>query len=383
MRLLHVAALPYPSPQGTQGLIHAMLSALAAAGHEAHLLAYAHGAPKAPDASTPYELHRAVTRRPGRSLRSGPSLEKLRLDVGLARALRALERRVAPRAVIAHHVEAALCALAVCRAPVVFLAHTSLRHELPTYFPPALALPLAHAGAMLDARLTRRAACTLAVSPALAAQLAADSGRPVASLPLPWPLPAPIDDAERRDARAALGIAPSAEVALYAGNFDAYQGLEPMLDGIAALALERAQVCLLLASEAELPARMRRVLRGVRVVHAPLADECARRRVHAAADVALVPRRSLGGVPIKLLDALVRGVPVLGPERALAGLPLAAHRSLVSSDTGRAWCVALHTLLGDPESARARAAGGRAEAAMLFAPSAHVRILAETIARIA
>jgi hypothetical protein len=40
--ILHVAALPFPSPQGTQAAIASMLEALASAGRDVHLLCYPH-----------------------------------------------------------------------------------------------------------------------------------------------------------------------------------------------------------------------------------------------------------------------------------------------------------------------------------------------------
>src|SRR5262245_38303655 len=108
MRTLHVAALAYPTPQGTQGLLHAMLTALGDAGHETHLLCYE----RAGFASRgPYLVHRAPAGLALRSLRSGPSLEKLAHDAALTRALARQVARVRPDAVIAHHVEAAVCAL--------------------------------------------------------------------------------------------------------------------------------------------------------------------------------------------------------------------------------------------------------------------------------
>jgi glycosyltransferase involved in cell wall biosynthesis len=355
-----------------------MLSALGASGHEAHLLCYAHGAM---GERGPYTVHRPA-QRPGRSLRSGPSLEKLRLDFGLARHLRTLERRLAPTAVVAHHVEAALCALAVCRRPVVFVAHTSLRHELPTYVPRALALPAGMSGALLDVQLIRRAARTLSVSPLLAALLSADSGREVAALPLPWLLPAAITRDERRAARHVLALPADAEIALYAGNFDAYQGLEPMLDGVAAFAATRPRARLLLATES--PRHVLTAALGARGLtarahFASISDEASRRRAHAAVDVALVPRRSAGGIPIKLLEALVRGVPVMGPERAFAGLPLAVQCTVIGDDRADAWCAGLRALLDDPDSALARAAAVRAASAAAFAPEAYVRTLTEQI----
>lgn len=379
MRVLHVAALPFPSPQGTQGAIHQMLSALALHGHEAHLLCYAHGGRDEP---RPYAVHRAPTRFPGRSLRSGPSLEKLRLDLGLARALRRLVDALAPDAVVAHHVEAMLCALAVGAQPALFVAHTSLRHELPTYFPAVSAALFRALGGQLDVQLVRRAARAAAVSPMLAGVLTRESGRSVGVLPPPWPIPPPISVAERRAARRVLALAPDAEVLLYAGNFDAYQGLAPMLDGIALLAPRRPALRLLIATEAPhaaiMPALKARGLRAL-VQFASLVDERARRLVHAAADLSLAPRKSAGGVPIKLLDALARGVPVLGPRRAFAGFSFSPAPLIVAGDDGAAWFEALHSALVDRASTLASLQAAQTALADELAGTTHVRALTEQV----
>ncbi|MET0342648.1 MAG: glycosyltransferase family 4 protein [Polyangiales bacterium] len=351
MRTLHVAALPFPSAQGTQGLLHAMLSALQAHGHDAHLLCYAHGS--AFEAPPAYQVHRAAGR--GASLRSGPSGEKLWLDVSLGRALVGLVRRLRPDAVIAHHVEAAALALALVEPPVLFVTHTSLASELPTFFPRVRAAPLAYAGGRFDRVLVRRAARTLAVSPLLADVLARDAKHPVHALTLPWRVPPPITPEERRAARRALGLDENAEVLLYAGNLDAYQGLAPMLAGIEALSRPKLQLVLATAAPRDEAVKCAATIARQLTV-APLADENSRRRVHAAADVALVPRRSPGGLPIKLLDALARGVPVVAQARALAGLPLASLCEVVPDDAPRSWAeVVARALRAAPEGRAAEA----------------------------
>src|SRR5690606_39395113 len=68
---------------------------------------------------------------------------------------------------------------AVCEVPVVYVAHTSLAAELPSYgFSPTVA----RLGALWERALCRRAARTLAVSPALARALAQASGVAVEAL---------------------------------------------------------------------------------------------------------------------------------------------------------------------------------------------------------
>jgi glycosyltransferase involved in cell wall biosynthesis len=289
---LHVAALPYPSGQGTQAAIRFMVEALPGA----TLLTYGYG-----DGSEPtVPLLRAPRLSRSRSLRSGPSIGKALDDLGLALAV----RRHAAALVVAHHVEAALaCRLA--RVPYAFVAHTDLVFELPTYIAPDWARPAAGLGRAIDALAIAGASSVAAVSPLLAQTLARRTGRVVHPLPVPWSVAEPITDAERREARQALGL--TQPTLLYAGNLDGYQGLDVLV--AARKRLAPFDALLATGSGGTLPGFTR----------IPLATEADRRRAHAAADVVVVPRKSPGGVPIKLLDALARGVPVAATARALAG----------------------------------------------------------------
>jgi colanic acid biosynthesis glycosyl transferase WcaI len=254
--------------------------------------------------------------------------------------------------VVAHHIEAALVALGVCRAPVAYVAHTSLEAELPTYAPRLPAAPIARAGALLERIVCRRAAHTLAVSPLLSRMLTDAAGVRATPLAVPWPVPAPIESSERAAARRALGLGAGERVLLYTGNLDAYQGLDVLSTGLAQL--ER-DFTFLLATASEPRGFPPLAALGARVRVASLAGEGARRLAHAAADLALVPRKSPGGVPIKLLDALARGVPVLAARRACAGLPLDGVCDVVPDDDAAAWAQALAAHVPDAE----RGARGR------------------------
>lgn len=323
---LHVAALPFPSPQGTQAAIRFMLEALQRRGERAELLTYAHG-----EGTVSFPHHRARALVSDPSLRSGPSLAKVVNDLALAAALAA---HPAPQ-LVAHHVEAAAIAR-FARRPWVFVAHTDLEAELPTYLAPRWRSAAARAGAAIDRTLGRAAGALAAVSPRLAASLAERCGRPVHALPIPWPVPPPIDPDERRDARRALGLPDGTRTVLYAGNLDEYQGLEPLWSALARLRSQRSEVRLIVATEDPRAA----VLAEPHFL-LPLGTEDARRRAHAAADVVVVPRRSPGGLPVKLLDALARGSTVVTVPRALAGHVIAPVIRAARDDDAEALAIAV------------------------------------------
>lgn len=331
--MLHVAALPYPTPQGTQAAIRFMVEALPGA----RLLAYGYGDGSAPTVP----LLRAPRLSRSGSLRSGPSLGKVLDDLGLALAV----RQTGERLVVAHHVEAAAACL-VARVPYLFVAHTDLGPELPTYFAPRWRRIAARLGRSIDAVAIAGASSVGAVSPLLATTLARRTGRVVHALPVPWPLAEPITREERHDARAALGL--TRPTLLYAGNLDGYQGLEVLV--AARARLPSFDALLATGSAGTLP--------GFRSIS--LATEADRRRAHAAADVVVVPRRAPGGVPIKLLDALARGVPVAAAPRALAGHAMEGVELAAKDDDADALTEAIQRAASLPEDARlARIDAGR------------------------
>jgi glycosyltransferase involved in cell wall biosynthesis len=329
---LHVAALPFPTQQGTQASIRSMLEARVRNGRRAELFTYG---TRAYELEPSFALHRASS-VPNVSLRSGPSLAKLALDVRMGTQLHALVKELRPRVIVAHHVEAMLLALSLRgRVPSVFFAHTDLSAELPSYAAPRWADALAWTGRKLDRELCRRAEGLAAISPTLCNQLERVSKRSATHVPTPWPLPEPIRASERASSRLALGLAADSCVALYAGNLDAYQAADSVLEALCMLAAGGGErVTLLLATASEPHAFLARAVElGVPFRTCPLGDEAVRRRVHAAADFAIVPRAVPGGLPIKLLDALARGLACALAPLAAAGLPV--HDSTV--------CAALQT----------------------------------------
>jgi len=354
-RTLHVAALPFPTHQGTQAAVRSMMEAL---GSNAKLLTYADGHEDDP-VSFPIERGPKVF---GRSaLRSGPSIRKVVENVALMPLLRRQWRTSFFGAVFAHHVEAAALTLALGIQPLVFVAHTRLEPELPLYFKPLPDRLVSKLGRWTDKALCLLSDAVAAISPALRDHLALATGHPVTYLPIPWKLAEPITDLERHEARERFGLH-GRDVLLFVGNLDAYQGWEDIVAALVQVRKKRPDTVLLVATASD-PAPLRKTSLaagvGEHVRFELLEGESCRRLVHAAADVAVVTRRVPGGLPVKLLDALSRGLPTITTFRAIADLPLGGATLTVADDDPNALAHAARVLLADAALCHHLATRGR------------------------
>jgi len=323
-----------------------MLEASAATGRPAHLLTYAHAGY---ELDAPYEIHRIPDFPKVRSLRSGPSWGKIGLDTRCVIEIRRLARSLRPKVIVAHHIEAAIAALAARAAPVYYVAHTSLARELPAYFPSLPAHLISGIAKQVEGTVCARATGVAAVAPSLARLL----GRRTHYLPVPW-TPATAPRPTRGEARNALGLANDAHVCLYAGNLDRYQGWERLIEALTLVRRNDPTTRLLVATESDpTPARQYAQSAGV----ADAIDVCridgeqARQLAHAASDLAWIPRRTAGGLPIKMLDAFARGLPVVAMERATAGLPLQHACIAVPDDDPHALAAGAKLLLENHRAA--------------------------------
>jgi glycosyltransferase involved in cell wall biosynthesis len=325
LRLALVCAFPFPAPLGSQRFAAEQARALEAAGAEVELLSY--GA--------------------SRALRRGLDPRKLGADAGLARALAAAQRARRFDAVLAHNAEAALVALALrprLRLPVVYVAHTLWAEELRAWAPLPFAASL---GAALDRALARRADAVLVLCEAAWRALGPAARGPLARIP-PGHTPGPAPDpAAIAGACARHGLAPEG-FALYAGNLDRYQDLD-VLDAAAA---REPVLPIVVATHDARGARFA----TLRVIEVGSIDE-ARLLVHGAA-LALLPRWSAGGFPIKLLHYMEAGRAIVARARLADTLVHGESAWLLAEDAGPdAFAAALRTLAAD-RALRARLGAG-------------------------
>ena len=346
-RLALLGAFTFPAPEGSQVFLRDQALALAKAGARVSILCYGHGVGSAPPGLPLIDVPSAISPR---SYRSGPNLHKLLADATLVAHTRRAVRERGIDAILAHNAEAALVALASRSAPTLYVAHTLLEEELSAYAPRAFAGAIARIGRGIDRFLVRRVDATIALGEPAAERLRQNARSPVEVVPPGVSRLPPPDPAEVAATCARHGLEPGG-FALYAGNLDAYQEIE-VLREVARRLPERIIAVATHDGGADLS--------PLRVAVVP--PEQVRTLTHGAA-VAIATRRRRGGFPIKILNYLEAGRPIVAREGQAETLRDGENARLLAhaADAG-SFAEAIEALFRNPARAAELARAARATA---------------------
>ncbi len=359
MRIVQVAACPWPTTQGTQVYLRGLVRALVRRGHEVHLVTY-HFGEDLPDEGA--VVHR-IPALPGYDkLRAGPAPAKPLLDAMLMGSLLRVTRRVRPDVLHAHNYEAPLAAYAVRAAtgvPVLYTSHNLMADELHSYFDSAVVRGVAKlVGRTLDATIPRRADAVQVLCPeSLDAHL---------QLGVPAPRLSCVPPGVHLEDFAGDRPAPSTcpPTVVYAGNPDGYQDLDVLLAAFARLVRRRPAARLHVVSGADLaPLQAAARRQGVPAVAVRWQRAAGWEAVRAAicgARVAALPRGLCRGFPIKLLNYMALGRPTVACEGAARVLRSGADGEVVHNGDVGQFAAALQHLLDNPAAADRMGAAARA-----------------------
>jgi glycosyltransferase involved in cell wall biosynthesis len=311
-RVLMVAACPFPFPRGTPIRIQRMAESLAINGHEVHVATYHLGEHQV---DTPYTIHRIIRLPFYNKLDPGPSVIKLLLvDPLLTIKLIRLIAKYKFDIIYAHHFEGFICALPsrlLVKRPVVFDIHTLLEAELPYYGPSRTQGLLSRIGKIFDTTLPVYADHVVGISEEIVNKVSREAHVPPEKISLisnGVELELFMTAQPDRDRLDNKGI-----ILAYAGNFARYQGIETMLKALSLLKETNQGITLKLISKNDLSAYqpllrelgIERQINHIQVPFSELPQQLAN------ADILVNPRFASAGYPLKLLNYMAAGKPVI------------------------------------------------------------------------
>lgn len=328
LRILMVAASPFPANHGGAASIREMSDVLVRLGHEVHVICY----PVQEDIPigdiTVHRVHIPFM-RPGK-VKVGPAWEKFLYNPLMILKLIAIILRYRIDVIHAHNYEGAMIGWAgkiLTGRPMLYNAVNTMADELPSYNfikPRALAVWL---GRVLDYWVPRMGNLLTVVSDALRDFLIEQGIKPDRIVTLPAGVHLDMfdgGDGARMRERHALGDAP---LVMYTGALEAFQRIDYLLAAMKDVVAAVPSAKLLIVGGAYNPAQADKyqamaeslgIAAHVMFAHSvPLAELADYLN---AADVAVVPRPDCPGHPVKLLNYMAAARPIVSFEGGAKGL---------------------------------------------------------------
>ncbi len=360
LKIVMVAACPFPANHGSPASIREMSEALVRLGHEVHVVTY----PMSED--IPLQgvgVHRVALPfvKPG-AVRIGPSAIKPVYDFLLIFKLLSVIARHGIDVIHAHNYEAAMVGWfgrIFARRPMIYNAVTNMKDELPTYNfikPRKLAEIL---GRVLDYAVPRGADMVTVVSDELGAYQA-ERGIPrkrirVVPAGVNLAMFAQADGARIRERHGLAGV----PIIMYTGAFEQFQRIDYLLQSMRWVVRRNPRAHLLLVGNVKHAANLKKYTdmagelgiggNTTFLETVPLGEVPD---YLAAADVAVVPRPDCPGHPVKLLNYMAAAKSIVSFKGGGKGLHHMHNAYLAPDHDCEALGRGINFLLDRPELAR-------------------------------
>jgi 1,2-diacylglycerol 3-alpha-glucosyltransferase len=350
-----VAACPFPVNYGSPGAIRELSEVLSEMGHDVHIVTY----PDGQDLSVgKAQLHRVAQRQQSRGPSVGPSTDKLFLDFLMLTELCRVVRREKIEIIHAHNYEGALIGLFakfVTGRPMIYNAVNLMSDELATYRFIRPKFVAKWIGAILDWFVPIFPDHIIAVTQELYDWLA-KRGVPKKRLTVvPCGIrPAMFDnaDANKFCDKYAIGSRP---VVMYTGINSAFQRVDYLLRAFSVVLKEEPSALLMVVSPLENEpdlqanqalARELGIAENVIFAGPHTLDDLP--HYIAMATVTVVPRPECPGHPIKLLNYMISGKPIVCFAGAAKGITHMHDALTVPDHDWQEMGKSILTLLHDP-----------------------------------
>jgi glycosyltransferase involved in cell wall biosynthesis len=353
LRIAVIAACPFPVPRGTPIRILRLSEALAEAGHDVHVLTYHLGSgPVDPR----LKVHRIEDIPSYRKLSPGPTVRKLvTVDRKLTRLAWRILRTHDFDVIHAHHYEGLLVARAArgrLKVPIVYDAHTLLASELP-FYPLGLPEGMKHAlGRWMDRIFPRLADHTVCVTDTIRDKFRATSHLDEKCVSV---IRNGVELEHFRSVPRKSEPGDHGPSVIFTGNLAEYQGIDNLLEAFRLAVEQVPDARLVIGTDSptqpleEYAGRLG-IREQIDIVASPGFAELP--ELLAQADVAINPRVDCDGVPVKLLNYMAAGLPVVSFDSSAPGVTHLENGWLAASGDRAALATGIVQLLKDPDLAR-------------------------------
>lgn len=340
---------PFPTHQGTQVFVRHLATTLAQAGHLVHLITFGYGE-TAPLPSCQFWLHRAFKIQAG--LRSGPHAKRPMAELAVALKALHVSRQFHLDVWHVHNMSGLGIGLWLkwqTKLPLVYHSHNAMGTELPSYASSMTKQRVsAWIGNWLDHALPIHADAVIAFTKSHQALLAEHG----VESPRLYTIAPGLDVAELsaqnnevvHDWKTELGPGPWI---LYAGNPDAYQNLTLLWQALPLVKQQVPNAKVIVATQhakAAFLLEWQRAGSPAPVVFKHFKDAADLSALMQVAAVGVSPRNMTPGIPIKLLNYLAAGLPVVACAKPTHEL-LNKKQGLLTPDTPDAFASAIVQLL--------------------------------------
>jgi len=337
LRIAMVAACPFPAAFASSGLIRELSLALSKKGHDVHVVTYHLGSDDF-DCS-PLTIHRTPALPYYKKTSSGISWSKPFLDLLLLIKLLGVVKKHQIDIIHTHNYEAppaGFTARFFFKTPVIYHAHNTMYHELPTYFSQKYVIDLMHRfGRFLDRMIPIRADHTIVLSTAQRDYLLKTGIKEQnLSIVLPGILPGAFQGGNSDIIRDRLNIG-SAPLLIYTGGLQPYQNCHLLVEILRRSLIKRPDLHLLIVARSESDElRNTALAAGIkdRIHFLEGAGLEWERDCLAAANIGVIPRRHCIGFPIKLLNYFAAEKPVVCFENLVSGFDI--EKAIFSVENG-------------------------------------------------
>jgi len=383
-----IAPEPFFEPRGTPFSEFHRIRALLDLGHQVDLVTYPFG-----QAVTMPGLRVFRCLRPPfvRGVKVGPSLAKIPLDAALS--LSVLRRALAGRYDVVHsHEEGGLIGIviaALLRVPHLYDMHSSLPQQL-TNFAFTRSRAIRRLFDAVERLMIRRSRVVIVICPSLEETVRKidRTAQVVLIENAPGSGSDDGDAAAPTAVRRQLGLGDDVPIVLYTGTFEAYQGLDLLMDAMTRVCAARLDARLVLAGgKPEQVEQAKARCRAVGIESAtifvgerPAAEIPAYLR---AADVLVSPRSRGTNTPLKIYQYLRAGKPIVATRLLTHTQVLSDETAILTGATSEAFAEGVLAALTDRRRAREVGEAAQTLAATKYSYDAYLQRTRDACAALA